>query len=170
MNWWNLIKQNDPKMVDPAEQEEMDKALVGGQKGLDKDKDGDIDAKDFKALRDGAMKKTMDEFLLAIDNLVKAEGVPNYILDDPLHPDNPYGKTKAGQGRGSNFTAHMNPDRKINVRIKDVHNLHVDISELAEELKNAKDEGELTRITGELKQKVAALKKLKHHSSSGYLN
>ena len=71
MNWWNLIKQNDPKMVDPAEQEEMDKALVGGQKGLDKDKDGDIDAKDFKALRDGAMKKTMDEFLLAIDNLVR---------------------------------------------------------------------------------------------------
>ena len=44
--------ENEPKMVDPAQQEEMDKALVGGQKKLDKDKDGDIDAKDFKQLRE----------------------------------------------------------------------------------------------------------------------
>ena len=44
--------ENESQMVDPAEQEEMDKALVGGQKELDKDKDGDIDAKDFKQLRE----------------------------------------------------------------------------------------------------------------------
>lgn len=55
MNWKETLKkqtENEPKMVDPAQQEEMDKALVGGQKELDKDKDGDIDAKDFKQLRE----------------------------------------------------------------------------------------------------------------------
>ena len=31
--------------------------LVGGQKKLDKDKDGDLDAKDFAMLRKGAKKK-----------------------------------------------------------------------------------------------------------------
>tara|TARA_R100001440_G_scaffold41230_1_gene60975 strand:- start:368 stop:544 length:177 start_codon:yes stop_codon:yes gene_type:complete len=55
MNWKETLKkqiENESQMVDPAEQEEMDKALVGGQKELDKDKDGDIDAKDFKQLRE----------------------------------------------------------------------------------------------------------------------
>ena len=161
MTWWNIIKvagqemAGDTEAVDdggikPAETMEearehpidpalAEKALTGGQKKLDKDKDGDIDAEDFKALRDGAMRKSIDEFLLAVDDLVKSPA------------------------------AHMNPNRKINVRLRDVHNLHIDISELAEELKDATDEGEFTRITGELKQKIAALKKLKHHSSSGYI-
>ena len=79
MNWWNVIKQTDMPMsdegmemdaeeggikpakdmhearehpVDPAIAEEMEKTLYGGQKKLDKDKDGDIDAKDFKQLRE----------------------------------------------------------------------------------------------------------------------
>ena len=81
MNWWNVIKQTDMPMpdaggdmmdteegkikpakdmyearehpVDPAvSEEEMEKTLYGGQKKLDKDKDGDIDAKDFKQLRE----------------------------------------------------------------------------------------------------------------------
>ena len=37
MKWWNVIKE---------------KTLIGGQKELDKDKDGDIDAEDFKQLRE----------------------------------------------------------------------------------------------------------------------
>ena len=50
----DFMKQEEtkPQFVDPENQEEMDKALVGGQKELDKDKDGDIDAKDFKQLRE----------------------------------------------------------------------------------------------------------------------
>ena len=35
----------------------VDEKLVGGQKKLDKDKDGDIDAKDFAALRKSKEKK-----------------------------------------------------------------------------------------------------------------
>ena len=38
--------------VDPAVAEEMEKTLYGGQKKLDKDKDGDIDREDFKQLRE----------------------------------------------------------------------------------------------------------------------
>jgi hypothetical protein len=80
MNWWNVIKQIDMPMpddggdmmdteegkikpakdmnearehpVDPAVAEEMEKTLYGGQKKLDKDKDGDIDREDFKQLRE----------------------------------------------------------------------------------------------------------------------
>ena len=37
MKWWNVIKK---------------KTLIGGQKTLDKDMDGDIDAEDFKQLRE----------------------------------------------------------------------------------------------------------------------
>lgn len=38
--------------VDPAIAEEMEKTLYGGQKKLDKDKDGDIDEKDLRQLRE----------------------------------------------------------------------------------------------------------------------
>ena len=38
--------------VDPAIAEEMEKTLYGGQKELDKDKDGDIDEKDLRQLRE----------------------------------------------------------------------------------------------------------------------
>ena len=40
--------------IDPeiAEDEKLNKKLVGGQKKLDKDKDGDIDAKDLRELRE----------------------------------------------------------------------------------------------------------------------
>ena len=41
-------------------QDELDEALVGGQKKLDQDKDGDIDAKDFAMLR-GKKKKKKNE-------------------------------------------------------------------------------------------------------------
>jgi len=55
MSWKETLKKQKQRttlMVDPAQQEEMDKALVGGQKELDRDKDGDIDAKDFKQIRE----------------------------------------------------------------------------------------------------------------------
>lgn len=50
----DFMKQEEtkPQFVDPENQEEMDKALVGGQKELDKDKDGDIDEKDLRQLRE----------------------------------------------------------------------------------------------------------------------
>jgi hypothetical protein len=46
--------------------------LVGGQKKLDKDKDGDIDAKDFAMLRKGAKKKKVDELTKAQEKLPPA--------------------------------------------------------------------------------------------------
>ena len=82
MKWWNIIKQVDMGMpdagggmmgaeegkikpakdmeearehpVDPAvaEEQDIENALYGGQKKLDKDKDGDIDEKDLRQLRE----------------------------------------------------------------------------------------------------------------------
>ena len=40
----------------------VDEKLVGGQKKLDKDKDGDIDAKDFAMLRKSKKKEQKEEF------------------------------------------------------------------------------------------------------------
>lgn len=42
-------------------QDELDEALVGGQKKLDQDKDGDIDAKDFAMLRSKKKKKKNED-------------------------------------------------------------------------------------------------------------
>ena len=42
-------------------QDELDEALVGGQKKLDQDKDGDIDAKDFAMLRGKKQKKKHED-------------------------------------------------------------------------------------------------------------
>jgi len=47
MSWKNILKSNCG-----TEKEDMDKQLVGGQKRLDKNKNGKIDAEDFKQLRD----------------------------------------------------------------------------------------------------------------------
>ena len=47
--------------------------LVGGQKKLDKDKDGDIDAKDFAMLRKDAKKKKVDELTKAQEKLMLKE-------------------------------------------------------------------------------------------------
>tara|TARA_Y100001937_G_C6988166_1_gene270839 strand:- start:23 stop:571 length:549 start_codon:yes stop_codon:yes gene_type:complete len=46
--------------------------LVGGQKKLDKDKDGDIDGKDFAMLRKDAKKKKVDELTKAQEKLPPA--------------------------------------------------------------------------------------------------
>ena len=46
--------------------------LVGGQKKLDKDKDGDIDGKDFAMLRKEKGKKKVDELTKAQEKLPPA--------------------------------------------------------------------------------------------------
>ena len=52
------------EMHDMKKDKEMKEDLVGGQKKLDKDKDGDLDAKDFAALRKGKseMKSMKKEY------------------------------------------------------------------------------------------------------------
>ena len=53
-----MIKKITVKKVS-KDKKEVKEDLVGGQKKLDKDKDGDLDAKDFAMLRkkEGSMKK-----------------------------------------------------------------------------------------------------------------
>ena len=50
----------------------VDEKLVGGQKKLDKDKDGDIDGKDFAMLRKEKGKKKVDELTKAQNKLPPA--------------------------------------------------------------------------------------------------
>ena len=50
----------------------VDEKLVGGQKKLDKDKDGDIDGKDFAILRKEKGKKKVDELTKAQKKLPPA--------------------------------------------------------------------------------------------------
>ena len=50
----------------------VDEKLVGGQKKLDKDKDGDIDGKDFAMLRKEKGKKKVDEVTKAQKKLPPA--------------------------------------------------------------------------------------------------
>ena len=63
--------------------------LVGGQKKLDKDKDGDIDGKDFAMLRKDAKKKKVDELTKAQEKLppalqkaIKAKEKKNESVDE----------------------------------------------------------------------------------------
>jgi hypothetical protein len=61
---------------------EASKPLVGGQKKLDTDKDGDIDAKDMKNLRSKKQVKESSELLHAAYQQFIAEGIANYIAED----------------------------------------------------------------------------------------
>jgi threonine dehydrogenase-like Zn-dependent dehydrogenase len=56
---------------DPSAFNRTDEELKGGQKELDKDKDGDIDAEDMAALR--AKKKVKKESVDSIRNLIQQE-------------------------------------------------------------------------------------------------
>jgi hypothetical protein len=56
---------------DPSAYNRKDEGLKGGQKKLDKDKDGDIDAKDMAALR--SKKKVKKESLNSIRQLIQQE-------------------------------------------------------------------------------------------------
>ena len=66
----------------------VDEKLVGGQKKLDKDKDGDIDGKDFAMLRKEKGKKKVDEltkvavsFKSHIYSRLKSE-IENYLINN----------------------------------------------------------------------------------------
>ena len=79
--------------------------LVGGQKKLDKDKDGDIDAKDFAMLRKGAKKKKVDELTKAQEKLppalqkaIKAKEKKNENYDIGT-PENTMAKLDATPGQ-----------------------------------------------------------------------
>jgi len=80
--------------------------LVGGQKKLDKDKDGDIDGKDFAMLRKEKGKKKVDELTKAQEKLppalqkaIKAkEKKENYELGTP---ENTKAKLDATPGQSS---------------------------------------------------------------------
>jgi len=61
---------------------EASKPLVGGQKKLDTDKDGDIDAKDMKNLRSKKKVKESSELLHKAYQQFIAEGIANYIAED----------------------------------------------------------------------------------------
>ena len=49
MTWKKILKAH---CMGDDDKQEMDKKLYGGQKKLDKDGDGDLDAEDFKTLRE----------------------------------------------------------------------------------------------------------------------
>jgi hypothetical protein len=61
---------------------EVTKPLKGGQKKLDTDKDGDIDAKDMKNLRSKKQVKESAELLHKAYQQFIAEGIANYIAED----------------------------------------------------------------------------------------
>jgi hypothetical protein len=61
---------------------EATKPLKGGQKKLDTDKDGDIDAKDMKNLRSKKQVKESAELLHKAYQQFIAEGIANYIAED----------------------------------------------------------------------------------------
>lgn len=62
--------------------DESAKTLKGGQKKLDTDKDGDIDAKDMKNLRSKKKVKESSELLHKAYQQFIAEGIANYIAED----------------------------------------------------------------------------------------
>jgi hypothetical protein len=61
---------------------EATKPLKGGQKKLDTDKDGDIDAKDMKNLRSKKQVKESAEIMHKAYQQFIAEGIANYIAED----------------------------------------------------------------------------------------
>ena len=78
-------KAGPKKGVNPfAKVKEATKPLKGGQKKLDTDKDGDIDANDMKNLRSKkkAVKESSSELLHRAYQQFIAEGVANYIAED----------------------------------------------------------------------------------------
>ena len=68
MKWKDILKSNCG-----TEKEDMDKELIGGQKELDKNKNGRIDAEDFEQLREESQEKKEDVEAIIIRTL-KDEG------------------------------------------------------------------------------------------------
>ena len=67
----DLGSSDEVEDYDPSAFNRTDEELKGGQKELDKDKDGDIDAEDMAALR--AKKKVKKESVDSIRNLIQQE-------------------------------------------------------------------------------------------------
>jgi hypothetical protein len=67
----DLGSSDEVEDYDPSAFNRTDEELKGGQKKLDKDKDGDIDAKDMSALR--SKKKVKKESLNSIRQLIQQE-------------------------------------------------------------------------------------------------
>ena len=61
--------------------------LVGGQKKLDKDKDGDLDAKDFAMLRKGAKKEMMMKDKMKKEDALGQEPMKKMKVPMPKEPD-----------------------------------------------------------------------------------
>ena len=61
--------------------------LVGGQKKLDKDKDGDLDAKDFAMLRKGAKKEMMIKDKMKKEDALGQEPMKKMKAPMPKEPD-----------------------------------------------------------------------------------
>ena len=61
--------------------------LVGGQKKLDKDKDGDLDAKDFAMLRKGAKKEMMMKDKMKKEEALGQEPIKEMKTPMPKEPD-----------------------------------------------------------------------------------
>ena len=70
MDWQEILKAHcgthklDYDDECPSCREKMNKRLVGGQKKLDKDKDGKITGKDFAMLRDDTKKANPEKMIL----------------------------------------------------------------------------------------------------------
>ena len=67
----NGISDDEVEDYDPGAYNRTDEKLKGGQKKLDKDDDGDIDAEDMEALR--ATKKVKKESINSIRSLIRQE-------------------------------------------------------------------------------------------------
>jgi len=122
MDWQEILKAHcgthkldyDDKC--PSCREKMNKRLVGGQKKLDKDKDGKITGKDFAMLRDETKKANPEKMIL--DEIEKEggalgmknlKGIPNLkeTLDRMvkegkifIHKDGDIYTHKPSRGRG----------------------------------------------------------------------
>ena len=79
-----LQKAIAKKMKDKKEVKED---LVGGQKKLDKDKDGDLDAKDFAMLRKGAKKEMMMKDKMKKEEALGQEPMKKMKAPMPKEPD-----------------------------------------------------------------------------------
>ena len=79
-----LQKAIAKKMKDKKEVKED---LVGGQKKLDKDKDGDLDAKDFAMLRKGAKKEMMMKDKMKKEDAMGQEPMKKIKAPMPKEPD-----------------------------------------------------------------------------------
>ena len=108
-----IAKKQDDKSEKhkPGHNGNMKEDLVGGQKKLDKDKDGDIDAKDFAKLR--SMKKEY-----GMSGNVMASKNKKSMLSMPIKPAS---KMKEEKTKETDLEPNV---KKLNAMVKDPHKSH----------------------------------------------